>query len=58
MHFLLGHAQSARLHTIMNEEVAGNGSLFFIGKVPELVRYNGLSRVVYVNLEIMFYKFS
>lgn len=58
MHFLLGHAQSARLHTIMNEGVIGNGNLFFMGELPELARYNGLSRVVYVNLKIMFYKFS
>ncbi|SEI64654.1 hypothetical protein SAMN05216327_10328 [Dyadobacter sp. SG02] len=58
MHFLTGNAQSARLHTIMNQEVTSNGSLFFVGKMPDLARYNGLSRPVYVNLEIMFYQFS
>lgn len=36
MHFLLGYAQSARLHTIMNQEVTGNGGLFFMGKVSKL----------------------
>lgn len=58
MHFSTSDAQSAELHTIINQEVTGNGGLFFMGKLPELARYNGLSRPVYVNLEIMFYKFS
>lgn len=58
MHFSMSNARSAALHTIMNQEVTGNGSLFFMSKLPKLTRYNGLSRPVYVNLEIMFYKFS
>ncbi len=45
-------------HTIKDQGVTGNGIPFFMGNLPDLTRYNGFSRLDYVNLETMFYKFS